>query len=222
KAAEELGFRRVLVNKGGQPKAVVWDNFITGEPDGKGHYDAKCKYCVKENWQCGRSAGVIKDNYTYLQDLAQILFAIVPSQASCECNFSVLQCLYNTYCSRLSPEKIESMTQIHSFYISNLKNELKYYGKELSKGKLRDSALALTTYATTENHVVLEHEYASKSVQSINEKLQISFIVDLSHTNFDGQGNFEDISFTTQGSGNMEFDPVTIVESEFQFANEDL
>ncbi|CAG8446882.1 13342_t:CDS:2 [Cetraspora pellucida] len=91
------------------------------------------------------------------------------------------------------------MAQIHSFYISNLKNELKYYGKELSEGELHDSALALTTYATTENYIVLEqHEDAPES------------------------GNFEDISFITQGSSNMEFDPVTIVKSEFQFSNEDL
>ncbi|CAG8615035.1 10072_t:CDS:2, partial [Cetraspora pellucida] len=136
--------------------------------------------------------GVIEDEYSYLQNLAQILFAVVPSQA-------------------------KSMAKIHSFYISNLKNELKYYGKELSESELRDSALALTTYAAVENNnITLEqHENTLESIQLRNEKLQISFIVDLSHSDFGGQSNFEEIShttYTTQGSGNMDFDPIEIVE----------
>jgi hypothetical protein len=135
--------------------------------------------------------------------------------------------LFGTYRSRLSPEKIESIAQIHSFYISNLKNELKYYGKELSESELRDSALALTTYAAVENsNIVLEqHKDTFESIQVRNEKLQISFIVDLSHSDFGGQSDFEEIShttYTTQGSGNMDFDPIEIVESELQFANENV
>ena len=70
--------------------------------------------------------GVIEDDSTYLQELAQAIFAVVPSQASCERNFSILRWLYGTYHSRLSPEKIESMAQIHSFYISVI-----YFSKNL-------------------------------------------------------------------------------------------
>ncbi|CAG8754182.1 8264_t:CDS:2, partial [Cetraspora pellucida] len=38
-SADETGQRRVLVNKGGRPKDPVWEDFNTGESDGKGHYD---------------------------------------------------------------------------------------------------------------------------------------------------------------------------------------
>ncbi|CAG8745586.1 2281_t:CDS:1, partial [Cetraspora pellucida] len=54
----------------------------------------------------------------------------------------------------LSSEKIESMAQIHSFYISNLKNEFHYYEKELSEGELRNSVLDLTTYTNMENNSI--------------------------------------------------------------------
>ena len=118
------------------------------------------------------------------------------------------------------------MAQIHSFYISNLKNELHYYGKELSERELRDNTLTLTTYAIMENNSMglesEQNENVLESAQSNNDKLEIGLIVDFSHANFGGQGNAEELSRTTQRSGNMEFDPVAIVEREFQFFNDDL
>ncbi|CAG8687468.1 13385_t:CDS:2, partial [Cetraspora pellucida] len=95
------------------------------------------------------------------------------------------------------------MAQIHSFYISNLKNKLKYYGKELSESKLHDSALALTTYATVENNndnIILEQHEDTDTLESIYD--------------FGRQSNFEE-SYTiyiTQESGNMDFDPIEIVK----------
>ncbi|CAG8748583.1 7071_t:CDS:1 [Racocetra fulgida] len=116
------------------------------------------------------------------------------------------------------------MAQIHFFYISNLKNELHYYGKELSESELHDSALALTTYADMENNSMgpEQNEDVLESAQSNNNRLAIGLIVNFSHTNFGGQDNAEKLSYTTQRSGNMEFDPVVIVEREFQFVNDDL
>ncbi|CAG8484029.1 10580_t:CDS:2, partial [Racocetra fulgida] len=137
--------------------------------------------------------GVIEDKYSNLQKFAQIVFAIMPSQA-------------------------KSMAQIHSFYISNLKNELKFYGKELSESELHDSALTQTTYTTTNNNdIICELNDISESFQFSNHKnLEIESIVNLSSTNFGGQDNDKEIPHTTitQGSGNMDFDPSTIVESE--------
>ncbi|CAG8813511.1 19779_t:CDS:2, partial [Racocetra persica] len=57
---------------------------------------------------------------------------------------------------------------------------------------------------------------------SNNNKLEIGLIVDFSHANFGRQSNAEELSRITQRSGNMEFDPVAIVEREFQFFNDDL
>ncbi|CAG8687362.1 14153_t:CDS:2, partial [Cetraspora pellucida] len=121
----------------------------------------------------------------------------------------------------LHPEYRESMAKIHSFYISNLKNKLKYYDKELSESELYDSALALTTYTAVENNNITlkQHKNTLESIQLRNEKLQISFIVDLSHSDFGEQSNFEEIShtmYTTQRSGNMDFDPIEIVEKTFK------
>ncbi|CAG8504092.1 104_t:CDS:2 [Cetraspora pellucida] len=131
--------------------------------------------------------------------------------------------LYSTYRTCLSSKKIESMAQIHSFYIFNLKNELHYYKKELSESELHDSALALTTYADMENNSIKpkQNKDVLKSAQLNNNKLAISLIVNFSHANFSRQSNAEELSYTTQ-SGNMEFNPVAIIKREFQFVNDDL
>ncbi|CAG8707693.1 23741_t:CDS:2, partial [Cetraspora pellucida] len=42
------------LNKGGCPRSAIWDEFDIGESDGKGHYEAKCRYCIKGKWQHGR------------------------------------------------------------------------------------------------------------------------------------------------------------------------
>ncbi|CAG8664960.1 2314_t:CDS:2, partial [Ambispora leptoticha] len=110
--------------------------------------------------------------------------------------------LYDTYQSRLLPERLECMAQIHSFYIPNLKNKLKFYGKELSESELCDSALTQTTYATTNNNdIIFELNDISESFQFSNhENLEIESIVNL-------------------GSGNMDFNSLTIIKSELWSAN---
>ncbi|CAG8748054.1 14717_t:CDS:2, partial [Racocetra fulgida] len=84
--------------------------------------------------------------------------------------------------------------KIHSYYISNLKNELKFYGKELSESELRESVLNQTTYAEIENTNMLEqNEDVLMSFQLSNhEKLEIGSVVNLSDTNFGGQGDNEE------------------------------
>ncbi|CAG8504270.1 11579_t:CDS:2, partial [Cetraspora pellucida] len=114
--------------------------------------------------------GVIEDDYPYFQNLAKAIFAVVPLQA----------------------KKIESMAQIHSFYIFNLKNELYYYRKEL-----------------------FEDEDVLESAQSNNDRLEISLIVDFSYANFGEQDNAVELFHTTQRSNNIKFNSVAIVEREF-------
>ncbi|CAG8555761.1 19099_t:CDS:1, partial [Racocetra persica] len=73
------------------------------------------------------------------------------------------------------------------------------------------------------NSIELEQdEDVLESAQSNNNKLEIGLIVDFSYANFGRQDNAEELSHTTQRSSNMEFDPVAIVEREFQFFNDDL
>ncbi|CAG8799328.1 1120_t:CDS:2, partial [Racocetra fulgida] len=85
-----------------------------------------------------------------------------------------------------------------------------------AKCELRNSALELTTYAAIENNnMVLEQDEVLVSSQLSNsEKLEIGSMVDLSNTNFGGPGNLEICHTVAQESGNMDFDPIEIVESE--------
>ncbi|CAG8625718.1 11448_t:CDS:2 [Racocetra fulgida] len=106
----ETSLQRIVVNKGGCPKAAVWDDFIIGKSDSKGHYGAKYHY--------------------YKQD-----------------------------------------------------------------------------------------EVLVSSQLSNSEKLKIRSMVDLSNTNFGGPGDLEICYTVAQESGNMDFDPIEIVESELQLAN---
>ncbi|CAJ0747545.1 22105_t:CDS:2, partial [Entrophospora sp. SA101] len=59
-------------------------------------------------------------NNDQLQELALHLYAISPSQAVCEHNFSTLKWIYGDYRAKLSIYKVEAMCKIHSYYISNL------------------------------------------------------------------------------------------------------
>ena len=63
----------------------------------------------------------------------------MPSQAECERNFSTLGWFFGDRWNRLSVHHVESMAKIRSYYLANLKKELVYYGKDLSKQELRDS-----------------------------------------------------------------------------------
>src|SRR5215204_3666035 len=77
-------------------------------------------------------------NNDQLQELALHLYAIPPSQAVCERNFSTLKWIYGDYRTKLSVHKVEAMCKICSFYISNSDKELKHYGKELSTDEIRN------------------------------------------------------------------------------------
>ncbi|CAG8748971.1 7622_t:CDS:2, partial [Cetraspora pellucida] len=120
--------------------------------------------------------GIIEDNYSYLQDLAQAIFTIIPLQAN-------------------------------------------FYGKDLSKDDLHDSALNLTAYIINESHKLIIKENEENSIvynQLNNEKLEIGSVVDLSDTTFGRQDNAEETLTVIQRSSNMDFDPAAIVEDEFQ------
>ncbi|CAG8767628.1 6684_t:CDS:2, partial [Racocetra fulgida] len=50
---------------------------------------------------------------------------------------------------------------------------------------------------------------------SNNEKLEIGSMIDLSNTSFGGQ-DVSEVRPIVQGSGNMDFDPIAVVESELR------
>jgi len=46
-----------ILNKGGRPKAAIWNNFNQGNSDKNGHYSAICHYC-NQKWQRGKPAAM--------------------------------------------------------------------------------------------------------------------------------------------------------------------
>jgi hAT family C-terminal dimerisation region len=71
-----------------------------------------------------------------LQTLAQKLFSIIPHASTCERIWSSIGWIYGKRRTRLSVQNIESLTKIHLFYMSNIKNELKYYQSSISENEI--------------------------------------------------------------------------------------
>ena len=83
--------------------------------------------------------GSIKSQPHHLSELAHRLFSIFPSQASCERNFSTLKWFIGDRRTRLNVTKLEGMAKIRSYYMTNIRKELVYYGKELKESELREA-----------------------------------------------------------------------------------
>jgi hypothetical protein len=80
----------------------------------------------------------IIDGYDELKQLALKLFAIMPSSASCERGFSKLGWLSGKYRINLSTQSLESLAKMSSYYLSNLKKELVYYGQNISTEEITE------------------------------------------------------------------------------------
>ncbi|CAB5320396.1 unnamed protein product [Rhizophagus irregularis] len=80
----------------------------------------------------------IIDGYDELKQLALKLFAIMPNSASCERGFSKLGWLSGKYRINLSTQSFESLAKMSSYYLSNLKKELIYYGQNISTEEITE------------------------------------------------------------------------------------
>jgi hAT family C-terminal dimerisation region len=140
----------------------------------------------------------------YLQTIALKLFSIVPHSANCERIFSVLRWFYGQRRTRLDPSRISKMAKIHSYYITNAKNQLEYYGNLLSDDKIQDQVLYATQNLTNLNEIqeeILfdddfiiednESQYAKVLVdeEELNWVLEIEVCVDLSNQIFNSNNN---------------------------------
>src|SRR5581483_7828800 len=68
-----------------------------------------------------------------LSRVAHHLFAISPNLASCEQGFSTLGWLYHKRCLNLKLERLESMCKLITYWKSNFKTELGFYGIDQRK-----------------------------------------------------------------------------------------
>ena len=73
--------------------------------------------------------------------IALHLFAICPNSASCERGFSNLGWLTNKRRLQLGIENLESMCKMITYWKSNPKKELSFFGQETQKSKLSDIEL---------------------------------------------------------------------------------
>lgn len=87
-----------------------------------------------------------EDKESPLIKLAIKLFSIMPSQAGCERNFSMLRWFYGNNRHNLDVHHVESMAKIQSYYLTNIKKELIYYEQDLTQQELRDSVNGAIIY----------------------------------------------------------------------------
>jgi hypothetical protein len=121
-----------------------------------------------------------------LVSLAIKMFSITPSEAGCERNFSVLKWFYGDRRTRLDINRIESMSMMRSFWVSNVKKEMALYGKEISADDLRH---CIQTSSVIDEFDEYEFDDTSEDPESPDytlgsTSLDISSIVNLDHTIF--------------------------------------
>ncbi|RHZ83214.1 hypothetical protein Glove_99g229 [Diversispora epigaea] len=183
------------------------------------------------------SINIQEDETDQLQELALLLFSIVPSQAVCERNFSMLKWFFGEKHMNLNLSKIESMTKIRSYYISNTDKEIRFRDKNLSEHELRNNINeSVITYNTFEKNGILERdeniEYErNKNLEenteienelstslNINQLVENPF-VDLTLPAFLTTGNnlFTNNRLNTniksRNIDNMEYDPIKLAQS---------
>jgi hypothetical protein len=85
-------------------------------------------YCIDDS---------LPKNHNQISQLATKLFSITPHAAACERIWSRLGWYYGKRRTRLSLEKIEKMQKLASFFITNAKKELPYYGNGKTNEELQ-------------------------------------------------------------------------------------
>ncbi|CAG8681072.1 12185_t:CDS:1, partial [Gigaspora rosea] len=154
----------------------------------------------------------VEDENSDLQELAKTMFAIVPSQANCERSFSILKWFTEGHRTRLQVPRLESMAQLHSFYISNVEKELKLY--DFVEMESRNSALKETIFAEIDNldfnncEEQEENEMNTVDLTTNNITTVLQDLVDLSDSIFGVDNNQVESILTEEETEetSMEFD----------------
>jgi len=122
----------------------------------------------------------IKNKPRHLAELAERLFSISPSQAAYERLFSILKWMLGDRHTNMSITRLEALAKIRSYYMTNIKSELHFYGKLLTEADLRECS-NISSVATILNLEEFdcdnEHEDTESILPSLD--LNISEIIDL-------------------------------------------
>ena len=71
--------------------------------------------------------------HNFIQQLALKIFSITPHNAGCERIFSVMGWYMNKRRTRMSVDRLQNLTKLHTYYVSNAKTELKYVSQDMNK-----------------------------------------------------------------------------------------
>jgi hAT family protein len=172
--------------------------------------------------------GSIRKQPRHLSNLAIRLFGIIVTQASCERNFSTLRWMIGDYRTRLDVQKLEGMSKIRSYYLTNIKKELKYYGKEFNIGDLKE----ITNDSTVGNIVDLNGEESFLDINDDNfdsnshrNTLILEDIIDLSLPIFDNDIFNDNINISDTNNennintSNFNYDPEALVNAFIEQEN---
>jgi hypothetical protein len=126
-----------------------------------------------------------------LVSLAIKMFSITPSEAGCERNFSVLKWYYGDRRTRLDLNRIESMSMMRSFWMTNVKKELAFYGKTNTADNLRHCTRTSTVVDEIDEYEFDDDDDTSEDPESPDyaigsTTLDICVIANLDHTIFNG------------------------------------
>ena len=122
-------------------------------------------------------------------------------------------------CTRLDIKKLESMSKIRSYYLSSIKEELSYYGKELDENELREVAnnfavgeiIALDNENDTTNNLSNEKIQKAKEKETETQILMLENVIDLT-CSFDHVENVNLENHNINEVGNMDFNPTNLVD----------
>ena len=151
----------------------------------------------------------------YLEILALKLLRIKPQNASCERVYSILKWLSANRRARLNTSKLEAMAKIHSWYISNAKEELKHISKNFSEEEIK---FMIQNINFDDDEFFINEDLCEN--EEINEliipesRLEIDEYINLQHELFNesNENSMKDIESETETIGELNFNANDIME----------
>ncbi|RHZ83610.1 hypothetical protein Glove_89g38 [Diversispora epigaea] len=171
-------------------------------PHYRGHSDNSCKELLSQ-LRC-YEAKLNPFNLTYTE--------IDTSQVCCERNFSTLKWLLGDHRTRMNITKLEGMTKVRSYYLFNICNELKYYGKELTENDIR----SVINNTNMGDILELDDEESEIDINNNilndnnNNSLIIGNIIDLN--NFENENEISD-EINDNEIGTLDYNPEDIINN---------
>ncbi|CAG8818181.1 14812_t:CDS:2, partial [Gigaspora margarita] len=157
--------------------------------------------------------------------LAIKLFSITPHSADCERTFSSLGWLYGKRRQQLSLSRIQAMAQVRSYYISNIKKELAFYGKKSSLDDLQKQVVS-ATFLTEYNNLEIVERFDIENIVCLKDEIFQDNESDSDHeeSSYDSpnESDNESIVSNKTGQGVFDFDPMDLAAQRWgvQYSND--